>query len=258
MFHPDGRLHILTYNIHKGFSQSRKFVLGAIKKAMQTTQADLVFLQEVYGEHKGHSRRVKEWPTTTQLEYLADSVWPHFAYGKNAIYSDGHHGNAILSRHPISKWENIDISNNRFERRGLLHATLEPITASAPPIHAVCVHLDLFEQGRSNQIRRIIKRIQEHVPEESPLILAGDFNDWRERATQILEHELHVSEVYQSLHGRHATSFPAWFPFLKLDRIYVRGFRSLQARCFTEEPWSALSDHGALIAEIEQSTTKKK
>ncbi len=185
-----------------------------------------------------------------QLEYLADSIWTHHAYGKNAIYSEGHHGNAILSHNQMLAWENIDISNNRFERRGLLHATIEPIAPGQKEVHVVCVHLDLFEKGRIQQLERIVKRIHEHVPDGSPLIIAGDFNDWRENASEILEAELGVSEVFRALHGKHARSFPAWFPFLPLDRIYIRDFKPIEARCFTAAPWDRLSDHGALLAEL--------
>ncbi len=247
-------LSILSYNIHKGFSMNRRFVLNAIKEAIRTTHADLVFLQEIVGEHSGHSRKHASWPASTQFEFLADSVWTHFAYGKNAVYVDGHHGNAILSKHPIIEWENLDISNNRFERRGLLHATIEPLRPGTQPVHAICVHLDLFERGRAQQLKRIIKRIQQNVPNDAPLILAGDFNDWRESASPILKAELGVTEAHFSMHGKHAASFPAWFPFLRLDRIYLRGFAPLEARCFTESPWDALSDHGAVLARVRLAT----
>lgn len=247
----EGPLRVLSYNIHKGFSMDRRFVLQKIKEAIRTTHAELVFLQEVIGENVHHSKRIADWPVEPQLEYIADTLWPHFAYGKNAVYNEGHHGNAIMSRHPFVAYENIDISNNRFERRGLLHGTIEPIRAGCESLHVICVHLDLFEKGRAKQVERIVKRIHEHVPDGSPLIIAGDFNDWRENASPILEAELGVQEVFQCVHGQHARSFPARFPFLALDRIYVRGFKSIEAACLTGQPWSQLSDHGALFATLE-------
>jgi endonuclease/exonuclease/phosphatase family metal-dependent hydrolase len=245
------RLRVLSYNIHKGFSLDRRLVLKSIKEAIRTTDAEIVFLQEVVGENQNHSKRFNEWPVEPQLEFIADTVWPHFAYGKNAVYNEGHHGNAIMSRHPFRRFENIDISNNRLERRGLLHGVIEPINPDGAEVHLICVHLDLFERGRVRQVERIVKRIHEHVPDGAPLLIAGDFNDWRENASPILEKELGVHEVYRALHGHHAKSFPAWFPFLSLDRIYARGFSSVQATCFTQTPWSQLSDHGALLAVLE-------
>lgn len=251
-----GKLRILSYNIHKGFSLNRKFVLSAIKQAIQQTQAELVFLQEVIGENETHKKKHADWPVASQLEFLADSVWPHFAYGKNAVYTEGHHGNAILSSHPFIAFENIDISNSRFERRGLLHATIKPLVEGESELHVICVHLDLFERGRVLQIDRIAKRVHQHVPDGCPLIIAGDFNDWRETASPILEKELGVREVFLSLHGKHAKSFPAWFPFLSLDRIYVRGFNCIEASCFTQGPWDSLSDHGAILAVLEGNQKK--
>ena len=81
-------LRILSYNIHKGFSSgNRRFVLKKMREAIRLVHADLVFLQEVLGEHQVHRERVKEWPDQSQFEFLADEIWPHYTYGKNAIYS---------------------------------------------------------------------------------------------------------------------------------------------------------------------------
>ena len=244
------RLRILSYNIHKGFSMDRRFVLESIREAIRQSGADLVFLQEVQGEHAKKAETVKDWPMESQLEFLAQNLWPHFAYGKNAVYTEGHHGNAILSRRSIMMFENIDISNNRLERRGLLHASVD-IGPRFKPLHVICLHLDLFERGRANQYTRLVKRIHDHVPDDSPLIIAGDFNDWRETASRALVDELGVKEVFVTLHGRHALSFPAWFPFLPLDRIYVRGLEPVEAKCFVQAPWDKLSDHGALFSVCE-------
>lgn len=245
------RLKVLSYNIHKGFStMNRKFVLEKIRTAIKSVDADVVFLQEILGEHHGHRKKYKdEWPLTTQLEYLADSVWPHFAYGKNAVYSEGHHGNAILSRFPISFSENVDISTNRFERRGLLHAIVE-LPQIKPSLHLICLHLNLFERSRFQQIEWLGRRIEEVVPHNSPLIVAGDFNDWRENISPVLERELDVYEAYKQKHGTHARSFPSWLPMLPLDRIYIRGFEVEAAQCLEGNPWSELSDHAALYSEL--------
>jgi len=244
------RLHVLSYNIHKGFSQNRKLVLSQMRDAIRLVKADLVFLQEVIGEHDGHRKKFKEWPIASQLEYLADTVWPHHAYGKNAVYQEGHHGNAILSLHPFSFYENIDVSTNRFERRGLLHAIVQ-IPHSEHPLHVVCLHLDLLERGRLQQIKRLCERIEQHVPHQCPLIIAGDFNDWRENLSAPLENTLEVAEVFKRTQGAHAKSFPSWLPILPLDRIYCRGLDVVEVNCLQGPPWNQLSDHNALYAELE-------
>ena len=120
------RLRVLTVNTHKGFTAlNRRFVLPELREAMRSTSADLVFLQEVVGEHERHSSRYNDWPQTSQYEFLADSMWSDFAYGRNAVYPDGHHGNALLSKYPIREYRNLDVSITGPERRGLLHCILD-------------------------------------------------------------------------------------------------------------------------------------
>lgn len=46
-------------------------------------------------------------------------------------------------------------------------------------------------------------------------------------------------------------TFPAIFPWLRLDRIYQRGFSVRQASVLYGRPWTRLSDHAPLLAELE-------
>jgi endonuclease/exonuclease/phosphatase family metal-dependent hydrolase len=250
-----GKIRVLSYNIHKGFDTANfNFVLNKIKKSIETVHADLVFLQEVLGHHEKHKSRIVDWPTVPQFEYLADQLWPHFAYGKNAVYTYGHHGNAILSKYPIIHWENVDISTNRLERRGLLHIEVKAPHISQP-LHAICVHLGLFEAGRKIQINELCNRISKLVGPEFPLIVGGDFNDWREKATPILQKKLNLKEIFMEVTGKHAKTFPSWLPALKLDRIYFRSLQPLDATVLTGGVWSELSDHAALCGEFEYDLT---
>ena len=80
---PRPHLKLLTYNIHKGFNiTNRKFVLHQIRETLQETNVDMAFLQEIHGEHTGHQLTTKNWPEVSQYEFLADQLWPHYAYGK--------------------------------------------------------------------------------------------------------------------------------------------------------------------------------
>jgi endonuclease/exonuclease/phosphatase family metal-dependent hydrolase len=245
------KLRILSYNIHKGFSMgNRRFVLEGIRDAIRATSADLVFLQEVLGEHEGHKKKYPVWRKDSQFEFLADEVWPHYTYGKNAIYTSGHHGNAILSKYPVTFSENIDISTNRMEQRGLLHGVIE-IPGHKRPVHAICVHLGLLEGERGIQLKRICERIDSHVKPGDPLILAGDFNDWREKLSKPLLEILDVKEAFQTLKKSHARTFPSWMPALRLDRVYFRGLKAKEAKTMKGKPWSTLSDHTPLSVQLE-------
>ena len=97
-------IKVLTYNIHKGFDRyNRDFVLHKMRDQLRDAEVDVVLLQEIQGRHYRHETGISTWPEVTQFEFLADSIWPHYAYGKNAIYEKGHHGNAILSKFIIIK-----------------------------------------------------------------------------------------------------------------------------------------------------------
>jgi endonuclease/exonuclease/phosphatase family metal-dependent hydrolase len=238
-------VRILSYNIHKGFTVGNLgFVLDGIKRSIREVHADLVFLQEVMGEGGGGGGKQAH----PQFEYLADQVWPHFAYGKNAVYSSGNHGNAILSKFPIRAWENIDISPSRIERRGILHATLELPDGSS--FHALCTHLALMEKDRAQQIGHLAERVRGSIPPGDRMVLAGDFNDWRENSSASLRERAGLREAFETLHGSHARTFPSWWPRLRLDRIYYRGLEPVSAEVLTGSPWNRLSDHAALYCEF--------
>lgn len=239
-------LRVASYNIHKGESAARlSAVLGPMREALLLLGADLVLLQEVMGEGGAGVRE-----SEAQFEFLAESIWPHFAYGKNAVYTGGHHGNAILSKHPIVYWENEDVSGSRVERRGLLHAAVK-VPGLGLPLHVICLHLSLFEATRRAQLEALCRRVAKVVPAGAPLVIGGDFNDWRGRATAVLEKELGCREAHTARNGGHARTFPGWLPLLALDRIYYRGLECGAAWVGEGRPWSELSDHLPLVAELD-------
>ena len=242
-------LTVVTYNIHKGFSAlGRRLVVHEMRERLQSLEPDVIFLQEVQGVHHRHSNKHETWPAISQHEFLGHEG-AHTAYGMNAVYQDGHHGNAIVSRYPIVKSENLDISHHALESRGLLHCELQ-VPGWDVPLHCINVHLGLWARSRRLQLGWLRDRIVAAVPADAPLVVAGDFNDWRGIATALLERELGMAEVFHRALGRHARSFPARLPLLSLDRIYVRGLEVGGARRLAEASWSRLSDHVALAATL--------
>lgn len=242
-------ISVVTYNIHKGLSQfNRRFVLHELRERLRELDADIVFLQEVQGAHSRNNIHNAEQVAHPQHEFLAHEIWPHHAYGKNSVYDAGHHGNAILSRFPILNWHNQDISAHRFESRGVLHCELA-LPKDGIGLHCLCVHLGLSARGRSRQFEALVERIRRLVPVDAPLIIAGDFNDWNNRARNLLAQELGLSEVFE-ISGALARSFPVNFPMLRLDRIYVRGLNVKSVAVHAKSPWNRISDHAALSANL--------
>lgn len=250
------RFTVATYNIHKGLSHlKRRVVIHELRDKLHGLAADILFLQEVQGEHSRNAGRYDNWPGKPQHEFIADEVWQEVAYGRNAVYRHGHHGNALLSRFPMLSAENQDISAHAFESRGLLHCTIR-LTPRGPVIHCINTHLGLFERGRQWQIKALCERIRTTVPQHEALIVAGDFNDWRNRASRTLVDELGVEEVFEAQSGRSARTYPSVLPVFRLDRIYMRGLKVVDAHVHYAFPWGRVSDHAALAATFE--TTRRR
>jgi endonuclease/exonuclease/phosphatase family metal-dependent hydrolase len=146
--------------------------------------------------------------------------------------------------------ENLDISAHLFESRGLLHCEIS-LGDEAPTLHCINVHLGLFERGRQWQIRTLVERIRAEVPDDAPLVIAGDFNDWRSKGDRALTEALGCVEVFERVNGRPARTFPSLLPVFRLDRIYARGLKVVAAHVHYATPGARMSDHAALAATFE-------
>ncbi|MFN7834441.1 MAG: endonuclease/exonuclease/phosphatase family protein [Burkholderiaceae bacterium] len=257
---PDFGLRLASYNIHKGvlgFRASRLTIHG-VREQLHQLDADLIFLQEVQGKHEGFAKSFKDWPAEPQHEFLArrSSEGPyHVAYGLNALYAKGHHGNALLSKFPIRWWDNRDVSHHRLERRGILHCLLDTPIGE---VHALVIHFGLFAVSRRRQTEQLLHHVASSIPAGAPLLIAGDFNDWRGRLSQTIEKELNVQEVFLATQqGKRGgvLSFPAHRPMVPLDRIYQRGFEVTQAQVFSGREWSRLSDHAPIMVDLAYGKT---
>src|SRR5690625_3911885 len=182
------RIRVVSYNIHKGrsavLSRAR---LNELKLGLHGLNPDLVFLQEVQG------RNDELGALDAQHQSLAAGLGMSVAYGSNVTKAHTEHGNALLSRFDILGLENQDISDHRLEHRGLLHAQVQ---IGEHEVHCFVVHLGLFAFSRTRQAEAMIRRIDELVPDDGPVLIAGDFNDWNDRLSAELIRRLQVHEVF--------------------------------------------------------------
>ena len=233
------QLRVCSYNIHKGFSTSnRKFLLQEIRHAIRMVDADFVFLQEVMGE----SHRKRGQDHKNQFEFLADSIWHHKAYGQNAIYENGHHGNAILGKYPFIDYKNIDVSQWSASQRGLL------LGKTDIGVYLLCAHFGLLAFEREAQLNAMVKLVKKDIPAKAPLVIAGDFNDWNLGIHQKITERLKVKEAYTTIAGKPPKTFPSKLPLLPMDRVYYRNIELVDAEVLSGKPWNTLSDHCALMA----------
>lgn len=251
-------LRVASYNIHKGVlghGPGKRASILDLQAALQTLQPDLVFLQEVQFRHQRHAHHLRGWPEQPQHVFLGQALGLHAAYRTNAVTRHGEHGNALLSRYPILDVAHHDVSDHRFEQRGLLHVQVQ--LPQGGPLHCIVVHFGLFAASRQRQTARLLDYIAAHVPPQAALIVAGDFNDWHGRiGPQLLQQGLaDVSEPPLKANGQTAwrqrvRTYPARLPLVPLDRIYARGLTATEIGLGWGRGWARLSDHAPLLAAL--------
>ena len=251
-----GALRVATYNIHKGvrgFGPRKRLEIHNLGLAIEALDADLVFLQEVRLFHTREAQRFDRssfgWPAQGQARYLAPEGYD-VAYRTNAFTRHGEHGNALLSRWPIGDIGHHDVSDHRFEQRGLLHV---PVVWNGVPVHAVVVHFGLAHASRVRQVQRLADFIEREVPRNEMLVVAGDFNDWGEKLDAPMSSiglQRAVAPGGAGSRGGRLT-FPSLMPVFALDRFYTRGLACRWTMVPRGVTWARMSDHLPLVAELE-------
>lgn len=237
-------LRIATYNIHKGvqgLGPQRRLEIHNLGLAVEQLDADIVCLQEVRKVHRHEELYFSRWPDMPQADFLAPEGY-EAVYRTNAYTRHGEHGNAMLSRWPVMTHQHEDMSDHRFEQRGLLHSEVQ---IEGVLVHVVVVHLGLISASRVRQVEQLGRYIQREVPLAAPLVIAGDFNDWGNR----VRHQLEAMQMQTWKPGRNAT-FPARLPLVQLDYVYARGLKPLGADVPRGRAWWRMSDHLPLITEF--------
>ena len=248
------RMRVATYNIHKGVrgvGPRKRLEIHNLGLGIEALDADLVFLQEVRQFNHREARQFKRtsfgWPEQPQADFLAPEGY-EVAYRTNAVTRHGEHGNALLSRWPLGDIGHQDVSDHRFEQRGLLHV---PVRWNGVTVHAIVAHLGLMHSGRVRQVDRIADYIAAEVPAGEALVVAGDFNDWGVKLDAPMR-EIGLERATGAKRGEtEQRTFPSRVPVFSLDRIYVRGLACRMTLVPRGPAWARMSDHLPLVAELE-------
>ncbi|HTH58899.1 MAG TPA: endonuclease/exonuclease/phosphatase family protein [Paraburkholderia sp.] len=250
---PSNEFIAVSWNLHKGRSPLGFQAWQAMQRWVQSVHADAYFLQEAmarrlpvpvlesnFGAPLGDPHE-DVWHC--QATEIAESLKLQIALGPNVFKPSWRHGNAILSPHPLDLGGRWDISAHRFERRGLLVARA---SFGSRPVTLLCAHLALTRSARLRQMNWIAHWIAKEAP-QGPLVLAGDFNDWRNDSVPIFAE--HGMQEVATLLGEPARTFPAFSPALALDKMFVRDMQPVELiQPAQETAW--LSDHLPYIARL--------
>jgi endonuclease/exonuclease/phosphatase family metal-dependent hydrolase len=244
------RLRVLTYNIHRCIGVDRRFRPERVVEVLRHYQANVVLLQEV-DEGVPRSRELN-----LAREIAGAAGYPYFALGHNVSLRKGWYGNATLSRFPIRRERNVDLTVGRRKRRGAQHTTLElpPPRQDAEPrrLEVFNLHLGLSARERDVQLGLLAGCDEfQGLGEGAHCLVGGDFNDWRSLLYPTFVEELGFANATDLKRGVMRT-YPSFSPRGGLDRLYFRGGLVLRASWTCRLAVSRVaSDHLPVVADFE-------
>lgn len=244
------RFTVLTYNIHRAIGVDRKFAPERIIEILEYYNADIVLLQEVDQgvPRSNHLDLAHEIARTLEYDY--------HALGLNVTLKVGKYGNATLTRFPIGRQRNIDLSIGWRKKRGAQHACIEiPKGKDSVHVDLFNVHLGLSALERIQQVRLLLDSSEvQHLSPKVPCIIAGDMNDWR----GVLKRQCFVPAGFDCATNRRPGSrwsiktFPSFAPTGGLDKIFFRGkMKLMHCHCSRLKLARVASDHLPVIAEFQ-------
>ena len=239
-------LRVLTYNIHKAVDLNARFKLEPIAEVLRHHDADIVLLQEVtVGARRArHLHLGEELQRLCGYPFQATELNVHFRTG-------GGYGNCTLSRLPIRRVRNLDLTISWHKRRACLWTTLE-LPHRTTRLRVGNLHLGLSAGERHRQIERLLHLDPvARLGHDEPLILGGDFNDWRNQLWPrwFRDRGFHYATRHQRAFG--IRTFPSYSPLGALDKVFVRGLRVLNAARSKMAITRVASDHLPVIVELE-------
>jgi len=230
----------------------RRFRPDRIVEVVAAHHPDILLLQEV-DDGVPRSRELD-----LARELAEELGYPHYAVGHNVSLRKGRYGNATLSRYPILRERNIDLTIGRRKRRGCQHTTLLLERRAGHPhkLEVFNLHLGLSARERQRQAG-LLARSPEfvHLHAAAPCILGGDFNDWRSLLRAFFVEGLAFGcasdrETHRGVRG--IKTYPSITPRGSLDKVYYRGpLRCISATRCRHRLARMASDHRPLFVDFD-------
>jgi endonuclease/exonuclease/phosphatase family metal-dependent hydrolase len=229
-------MRIVTYNIHKARGMDGRIQVRRIADVLSDLDADIIALQEIFSTCDSRPG---------QVETLASVLEMHAAFGCNRRRRGRPYGNAILSRWPIVRSRNMDLTWGLKTKRGCIRADLD---TPQGPLHVFNIHMGTNYFERRHQVRNFLSSKQLHENLDGPRVLVGDFNEWiRGLTTRMLSEKF--ESLNMELHVRKRRTYPGFLPILHLDHIYFeRPLHIEKAELIRTRLARMASDHLPLLA----------
>jgi len=214
-------MRVVSWNIHGGVGRDGRMDLGRVARVLQHARCDVAALQEVGAPHRAHDGEDRSHEVADQAAHLGRLLGWTAAYGPTLVLAGRPYGNAVLSRYPIVRVKNYDLSVRGREPRGCLRADL---AVEGGALHLFNLHLGLSGGERRRQAAMLLSAdLLRDAALTAPLVVCGDFNMWFPvpgPIARLLRQSLRDAAY---LAGARRATWPARLPLLRLDRAYVDG-----------------------------------
>jgi endonuclease/exonuclease/phosphatase family metal-dependent hydrolase len=240
-------IRLLTWNVHRCLGVDGRVSPGRIAEVIAAAAPDIVALQEVDVLRKRTGR-------IDQAEEIARALGMDSHFHANVRVLEEQYGDAILTTLP-SELKNSGRLPGRLglrtiEPRGALWARMEIGDAH---LNVVNTHLSLIARERRTQTDYLLgPEWMGRADCAGPAVLVGDFNLVpRSRVYQRLARRMLDAQRAPGM-GRPRPTFPAAFPVLRIDHVFMRGDVSVRrVDVIRNDITRVASDHLPLLVDLE-------
>jgi endonuclease/exonuclease/phosphatase family metal-dependent hydrolase len=240
-------MRLATWNIHGALGKDGRRDLRRVAEVLAAMRVDVAALQEV-GDPQNRSahRDGARLDAGDDASELARLMGFSVAFGPNLIVAGRPYGNAVLSRFPISRAQNYDLSVPGREPRGCLRTDL--ILPGGASLHLFNLHLGLSSGERRRQASLLLSAdLLRDAALTAPLVVCGDFNVWLPGPVA-----RSLRNALQDATSGAGATWPSGLPLLRLDRAYVdAGVAVRGCGIYRDRAAREASDHLPLWLDLE-------
>jgi endonuclease/exonuclease/phosphatase family metal-dependent hydrolase len=228
---PAPEIRVLCWNLHHGVGEDGKLDLPRIAALIKAQQPDVVALQEV-------DNRCRRSGSVDQAAELAKLTGMTGVFGKAMDHDGGEYGQAILSKHPLGATKVHRLPGDGEPRIGFEALVM----IGGKPLRMVSVHLDHQQDARRLKQAETLAAVLEKS--ESPVILAGDFNDVP--GSPVMKA---FGAGWTAMEKKEPVlTAPARKPKVEIDHILLRGFEP--QGLLEVLPEAVASDHRPIVGVV--------
>jgi endonuclease/exonuclease/phosphatase family metal-dependent hydrolase/MFS family permease len=201
-------VRLMNYNLHNGFNADGLLDMEALVQVIEESGADVVGLQEI-------SRGWLVNGSLDMLQWLSNRLDMPYVFGPTEGFQ---WGNAVLSRYPIRRWENVALSPESLPfGRGYIRAEID---IGAGTLQVMDTHLHHLEEDSDIRLGQVPQLIDAWNG-AARTALVGDMNATPDSPEMLLLAEAGLVDVSAEIGPSPGYTFYSPSPDERIDYIWI-------------------------------------